>query len=785
ARVIDYGTAALDGRRPNDADEIAMLVAESYYRRGDYAAAAPRFNQFAEQNRSLDADVRYKVGWSNFMVDDWERAVEHFKVLASRDDSLGQNAAYHLGVAYLQLSNRPYALTALDRARQQNYDPQVRERALLNYAKLTLEQRRNAEAVDALKTFIADYPNSALRRDADDLLGEAYLNTDDYEAAINHIERIPRLTSGLRRTYQQVTFYQGTRLFNDKRFREALDYFEKSLKYPEDDELQVAAHFWSGETWSLGRKWDEAIASYAAVFALPQSPSTPYHLRARYGIGYAYFNTQQYGRALPHFRTYTEALADAPDQQNYADALVRLADCQYVTKDYDGALRTYDAAIARRVPDRDYCHYQKSVVLGLLGRPEEARQQLRIVMEEFPRSRFRDEALIQRAQLAFEAGDYEGAARSYTALLEAQPNSKLAPYAYLRRGIALSNLQRPDPAIRDYQKILDDYPNHATADDALLGLQESLAAAGRMGEFDRYLARYKQANPESNALESVEFEAAKTLYFDEKYAEAIARFRDYVGRYAGSAFVPDANYYLGEAYYRNQQPSEALRAHRRVIDEGRGTFVDRSVDRAAGLEYDARNYRAAIGLYRRLLVTARSRRQEFTAWSGLMQTYFALDQYDSTRYFAQQIVAAGNAGLDAQHQALLLSGKVALAQDRPDDAVDFFLSTLNTAKDAYGAEAQYLMAKVFYDQGNHEQSLETLYDLNQSFSQYTDWLDRSFLLIADNFAAQGELFQARATLRSIAEKSPNAKTRAEAQAKLTELDQRKQEAPAEDTTFAN
>ena len=55
------------------------------------------------------------------------------------------------------------------------------------------------------------------------------------------------------------------------------------------------------------------------------------------------------------------------------------------------------------------------------------------------------------------------------------------------------------------------------------------------------------------------------------------------------------------------------------------------------------------------------------------------------------------------------------------------------------------------------------------FSNHDYWFGKTFLLIADYFVAQNELFQAKATLNSIIEGSPVEEVVAEAKQRLEKL----------------
>jgi TolA-binding protein len=118
----------------------------------------------------------------------------------------------------------------------------------------------------------------------------------------------------------------------------------------------------------------------------------------------------------------------------------------------------------------------------------------------------------------------------------------------------------------------------------------------------------------------------------------------------------------------------------------------------------------------------------------------------------------------------LYAGKACMAKGDTQEAIDYFLATVNTAKDVNGAEAQYLIARIFHDQEQYESSNEALFDLNENFGIYEEWIGKSFLLIADNYILMDELFQAKATLNSVIEKSPDENIIENAKKKLQEIE---------------
>ena len=60
-----------------------------------------------------------------------------------------------------------------------------------------------------------------------------------------------------------------------------------------------------------------------------------------------------------------------------------------------------------------------------------------------------------------------------------------------------------------------------------------------------------------------------------------------------------------------------------------------------------------------------------------------------------------------------------------------------------------MVAKILNEQHNYTASMDTCFKLKDRYSSYEDWVARTFVLIADNYYAQGNAFQAKATLESI------------------------------------
>jgi TolA-binding protein len=767
--VIRYGEEALSRKPPvQQTDEIALLVGDAYYQKADYKTAEKYFNLYGSGKRKLEPVVQYKIAFTDYKNNNYKNAIANFKEVALQKDSLGQNAAYYLGLSYLKENNKQFALTAFDQARKNDLDKEVTEAALLKYAQVNFELGNFREVINALAVFNEKFPNSEQAEEADRLLSESYFGSNNYADAIRHIESLPQKSWRILQTYQRVTYYHAVNLFNDAKFPQAVQMLDKSLQYPYDKEVTASSHFIKGEAYSIGQRYSDAINSYGAVFRTSQGTKADYYTKSRYGIGYAYFNTKEYDKALTHFKAYVDAIQ--PSNPNYNDATVRLADTYYVNKNYNEALKLYERVISSSSPDRDYAMFQKGVVLSINNRNEQAKQALQELIDKYPKSRFQDDAHYQRALIDYEAGNYQAAVAGFSALINSFPESKLVPNALQRRGTAYANLRQNDKAIADQKRVLEEYPSASVASGALYSLQEVLGTENRSNEFDEYLDKFKVANPESNALESVEFETAKTMYFNQTYDQAVVKFEAYLKTYPKSPFAADARYFLADSYLRQNNIQTGLKQMKDVIAENKSEYVNRAIQRVADLELEAKNYNEAIKYFTRLRDVATNRKEQQTALSGLMQSYFLTNDYTATKRAANELISQGNASLNAYNSALLFRAKATYAQGNMEQALTELRETVASATDIHGAEAQYLIAEVLYKQKKHQLSIDVAFEFNNKYSNYDYWLGKTFLIIADNYTAMNELFQARATLNSIIDNAPNQEIVTQAKQRLAKLD---------------
>ncbi|WP_333821204.1 tetratricopeptide repeat protein [Ohtaekwangia sp.] len=766
--LIEYANS-LKGRSDiTNADEIAMLVAEASYYKGDFKKAVESYQKYFDTNAKAESGLLFRAGYANYVTGNTERGIEYLDKAAASKDTVSYYASYYLGILHLKKGNKPLALNAFDYARKNPKDKSLAEESTFQFAKVSYDIGKSDQAISEFEKFLKTYPVSAHTNEIKELLVQVYVNGNNFNKAIEYIEGLPSRNQYINQAYQKAAYLKGAELYNKEDYAEAVTYFSKSLEQPIDKNYVALAAFWRGEAYSLGKKYNEAIADYQHVVSLGPTADPEVLLKSRYGLGYAHYNLQAYDKALYNFKEFTnKANKNTP---NYADALVRLADCYYVNKQYDDALATYNRAKTAGSSDTDYVLLQAGVMSGIQRKYSEARNQLNELIKNYPKSQYRDEAMYQRALFEIEQSNYQASVEGLSQLIRESPGSRFLPYAYERRGASNYNLKQYDKTINDYQTVIKLFPTHPLAKTVLMPLQEALNAAGRSGEFQSNLDAYAKANPDDKNVESLSFETAKNLFFDQQYQQAISSLNAFIAAYPQSSNVMNARFYVAESYYRLQDFNKALPIYTELSNDMTYSDGNKVVGRMAEVYYKQTNYSKAVTYFHRLEKVASSKKEQYNAWAGLMESFYLLAQYDSADVYARTIIDRGNINAGAQNKASLYLGKTALARGDFEGAKDEFLNTLNAARDEYGAEAKYLLAEIFYNQKEYKQCYETLMGLINDFATYDAWVGKAFLLLADNFTAQNDVFQARATLQSL-DKFPLQSVKDQAKAKLKQLEQ--------------
>ncbi|HLO43976.1 MAG TPA: tetratricopeptide repeat protein [Leadbetterella sp.] len=763
--LLSYAEPIIANPNGRKIDELCLLTAEVHFFENNFEKAAAYYEKFKGFRRGTISDqVTFRHAYSLYKVENYEKAALLFKNLASANTELGQQSAYYLGIASLRAGDLNSAMAAFDAARKQTFDKNITEEATYNHIKVLVEKGNNQQAISDLQAYIKNYPSGKYIDETNELLSEILFETNSYISAISYIEGLTRKTTKIEEAYQKLCYNQGVLEFNAEKFESAIAYFDKSLKKTINSNLGLQSKFWKAEaSYQLEKPETEELYR-----ELLNSSDNTLRLKSLYSLGYLFYNQKNYKKAQGFFEEFrTKAKNETSLSQNYEDALVRLGDCFLANKEYSQALKSYDNALQTNKTDKDYAMYQKGLTLKFLGRDAESKEVFEKFSKTYSSSRLIDDALYQNAILEMDKSNYAAAVSIFTDLLRKKPNSTLVPQVLLKRALSFSNIDNHDKAIADYKVIINKFGKTEFADEALLGIRESLNATNRSEEFFEIAEQFKTNNPGGNSVQNLQFDSAKDLFYAEKYDKAIFSLQSYLKAYPNSTSSSEANFLLAESYYLLGNKKDALKYYSEIVTSNQVEYLTKSAMRAGNINYENQNYEDAIQNFLQATSSTSNQREIILAQEGLIKSYYFKGTYDKVIEFCNKIIAEGGSTvLGAKNRALLFKGKAHMQKREFIEAKSDFEGVISLAKDVTGAEAKYFLGDMLFKQKQYDASIKSLQELANDFSDHVYWYEKAFLLIADNYLAKEDGFMAKATLNSIIENSANKETVETAKQKL-------------------
>lgn len=796
--VIVYAPALLDSAKAKRAAEIARIIGESYYRTSRYEQALPYFEKYRAGTVGMRRSDLYEIGYCYYKTGKYAEAIPLFQdATAGITDTLSQNAWYHLGDCYVRTDNKTAARNAFGKASEMKFDKGMREDALFSYARLSYELSYSPfnEAIVALQQYINEYPNSARKDEAYGFLVNVYLSTKNYRDALKSIEQIKVIGPALQPAYQQICYNRAVELFNSKDYDGAISHLDKALKYPVSRKLTSYSYYWKAE--ALYAKSDQsgegksnyskAIESYKAFQNAAGSSYLPEFNLANYNIGYAYFLKEDYPNSATWFRKFIAGKTnEKPDR--VADAYTRMADAYFLDKNYLNASEFYGEALKfNSVPGRDYIMFQQAMSYGLQGKREEKAAMLSRLLSEYPETKYLVNARYEEAKTYHNLKQFDKALEAYQALYDRDPKG---PYAVkCLRQMALiyhTNLMNMSKALENYSLVLE--MTSGSEQTEVLGFCKEIYLA--QGDIDGWETMKKKYGFSESGFsqDSAAFVALTNVYKEGagNCNDVIAQAGRYIQRYPSGFYLTEVHYMKAECEFRNNDVTAALQSYNIIIGRPKSKFTESALQRASFIYYKQKEWAAASAAMLKLEAITGSVSVRQDAQVNLMRCYFYRNMTDSGAVYASKVLMIEKLPADVYVQAHFLKGRLAFANKNYDGASTEYSQVMKAnMKNEMEAEAKYGLIYIGFTKKAFKTTEKELFKYVSDYGGFPYWKGKGFLLLADDYLALKDTFQAKFVLKNYADNGEVPELKQEAADKLAALEalsaRRSQAVKPEDT----
>lgn len=736
--------------------EMTRIQGEALYGQGRYLQAAVVLEDYLAAADSPKRETLYQLGMSHFNTEEHLRAPELFAMVSDGDDAIAQSAQLHAGLSYLALGDKNKARLCFEQAASMTAVPELRERAMYNHTVCMYETSYVGfgESVAILERFLNEFPQSAYTDRVNSYLVETYMNTKNYDAALQSINKIQQPSRTILKAKQQLLYKAGTEAFAGGEFDKAFAKLNESLKVGDyDRQIAADAMFWRGEIYSRRGNYRQASRDYAQYLSLTGERKCRTFGLALYGLGYAYFMQENYQEAFKQFNKFVESYpvsSRAIDKATTADAYMRIGDCYFHSRKYTAAEESYNKAIATDPSQAGYAVYQKAFAQGLTGRYEDKIGTLTYLTETYPESSYIDDALYEKGRAYVQLENSTQAISAFEQLTEQFPQSQYAPVA--GNEIALIHYQcgRIRAAIQSYKAVITHYPNSEQAKVAMRDLKNLYVEENMVDSYVEFASKAEgMVAVNVNEHDSLSYKAAEMAYARGDEKAATEGFTKYLGQFPAGAYTTDAQYYLGCIYYKANNYSQAKTCLSQVTARRSSKYCEEAMRMLADLAYNNKDYSMAIEVYGSLIEITGNTTSKLNAQVNRLRSAWALSNHELIIQESAPVLANSKLTPEVAIELRYYRAKSYLVQGKDEKAIEDLLILAKDTRNAYGAESKYQLAQIYYNIKQYDNAEKEVLDYINVSTPHSYWLARSFVLLADVYTKNEKYIEAKQYLISL------------------------------------
>jgi len=745
-KAIDLGLESMPKSNPSEQSELNKIIGESYFNLNQYEQAIPYLSLYKGKNGKWNNTDFYQLGYAYYKQNDFEKAIAQFNKIIGGKDFVAQNGYYHLGESYLKTDKKQQALNAFKKASEMNFNASLQEDANLNYAKLSYEIGNSYQSVpDVLAFFISKYSNSTSKVEVETLLINSFITSKNYKGALDLLEKNTSFEN--KQAYQKVTFYRGLELFTDGDYQSALAMFNKSIAEPRDAKFSARATFWKGETeFTLGN-YNDALISFKQFLGFTESKTTPEIQNINYNIAYTYFKQKEYDQAGNYFQKQIDATKE--DKVRLNDSYLRLADSRFVTNKYWPAMDAYNKVIELKGVDADYAAFQKAISYGFVAKNNKKIEDLNKFISTYTKSKYRDDALFELGNTYGTEKQNDAAIKAYDQLINEFKKGSYASKSVLRQGLIYYNDGKDEMAISKFKKVAADYPKSPEALEAVATARLIYVENSKVSEYASWVRTLDFVDVSDADLDNDTYEAAEKQYLQNNIKQSIIGLGGYLVQFPNGIHALKANFYLAQSYFADGLETNAIPNYENVISKSRNEFTEQSLARLAEIYLKKTDSEKTIEILKRLEIEADFPQNTTFSQSNLMKMYYENKDYQNAVIYAHKVLENPKTDNKVKSDAQIIVARSAIQSNDEVKAKSAYEKLLLIAKGELAAEALYYDAYFKNKDQKYVASNATVQKLTKDYSAYKYFGAKGLVVMARNFYALKDSFQATYILESV------------------------------------
>ncbi|HUI31661.1 MAG TPA: tetratricopeptide repeat protein [Candidatus Acidoferrales bacterium] len=621
------------------AEEITFLSGECLFQKRMYDSALSEYQKILDDypNSTYYVRSQLRVGEVWLQLGKFDRAEKILKEILSRENGqdLNGEAAYKLGQLFAGKEDYNNAVKYFELSYEGYKESGIADYAMYgsawSFGKLGEFEKSKSRFAEMLSA----YPNTKLKADAGEKMGECDFFLTDYKSAISEFAEAASLSSESQ-VIEPALYYEGRADEKIGRSDSAISGYSNYLnEFPSGEhssEVRVllskllvatptrareALRVLSGvphgdplyfesqlETARAYEKSGSSDTAEIVLVALTKSRRSSDEIaEAQYEMGKLYFKSRSYGKSAESF------LLAAKDTSLYGEAMKNAAISSSAAGDYRDAKNYFANSILKlQGSDLLEAHFDYASALYASGDYKGAAQIFLAAQRLAASDSDRSEALYMAGESFYRAKDFKSSLSCYLDYSQIYSAGIHAGAAVLGVGYSNYFLGNFLAAAGAFQKFIAAYPNSLLSPEAFLRLGDCYYYGK---DYEKALGVYKDAasrfstessgQDDSTAAYAL-YQSGESDYWLGKFDASIEMFRALLDKYPHSPLAPDAQYAIGWVYFSQKQYSQAIGEFDKVTANYPSSLTAiRALYSKGDSYYNSAEYQQALMCYSELL----------------------------------------------------------------------------------------------------------------------------------------------------------------------------------------
>ena len=436
------------------------------------------------------------------------------------------------------------------------------------------------------------------------------------------------------------------------------------------------------------------------------------------------------------------------DPKKVNDAYNRIGDGYFMKRVYRSAATYYELAYNQQLIDGDYSLMQLALVNGVQKKSSEKIEHLQSFIEKFPKSFYMEKVKFELAQTLMYNKQPDSALTNYKSFIVNYPNSEYLNICLNKMGLIYNNKNETDSALAYFDQLIKRDRKSLEANEAIEVVKNIYKDKGEIEELANYMSSIGAALPQAT-LDTLTFDIGKAQYLDQNCDRAIKDLEKYIIKFADGIFITNAHFYKAQCEFHSDNISAALADYKFVIKSNKNKNTEIALYQVSTILYAQAKYKEASNYFIQLETASQSQENTTTAIIGLMRSYYQTQEFAATINYAEKVLALDKISEELTAEAHYKIAKSLFTIGQYDNAAVQFNKVANTVNNETAAESAYFVSYIKHLNCDYKSAEASIFTFIHSDANSPFWITKALILLADNYLAQEDSFQAKAILNSI------------------------------------